>query len=102
MVYGEPNQPDGVSFKGPGKGLPGPDFELPLEFRQARQRNTVLLASISTNDPVAAALLNQVHEDLTFAHTGKTVSEITQESEDRLTAQMRRDFGGVAVQHGWD
>lgn len=100
MTYGDSNQPDG-SFRGPGRGAPPADFELPRSLQQSTQRNLLSIARIRSDNPVTRLLLQQEIEDLTFAHTGQTVSEQKADQDAYYTAMMQADLGSTAV-HGGD
>ncbi|HMS23450.1 MAG TPA: hypothetical protein PKB09_01435 [Candidatus Saccharibacteria bacterium] len=100
MAYGEPNQQDG-SFKGPGQGSPPSSFNLPLDLRNARKRNSLWIAQFRSDDPVAQAILGQEIQDLTYAHTGQTVTELKEAEDAYYTRMMQADLGSTAV-HGGD
>ena len=95
------NSPISPNFRGPGKGLPPAGFELPPILAQARERNTLQLAIIRSDDPDFIDQKTRILGEMTVLHTGHSLTEQDAIVNDRLTAEIQRDFDRVSLDV-WD
>lgn len=92
------------AIEAPNGGFGYSCLELPTTLRLASIRNSryVDALKLSDADPVMSKVRLQEYEDLTFAHTGMTETELKQKQTDLETARIQRDFGAVAINYDWD